>query len=461
LPEPFDEGEKAMPTSRSSGSYSQPVITSELHRRRKRYRAIAIVVGLVGGLVLAGAMVLATANRADGLGEVTQISVGFEHACALRTDASVHCWGRNASGAFGAGVIARPEDPAGMRTKRVSLDARAVSLSSGARHVCALLDNETVRCWGAGGDGQLGVNTIMDRSLPISVGLRRVVAISAGVGHTCAVHDKGRVSCWGLNDHGQTGSGQQRNPAAAVGNALGEIALDDEEFAGNAFENDLRPMPVEGPRHAIQVSTGYFHSCALERDGTVMCWGTNGQDQLGEVDVAGSIVALPVPNLSNVTQIDGGTWNTCARTKTSEVFCWGVDFFSTGEIGPIRVKGLPPVTSVSVGSTHACALANDQTVWCWGKNDSGQLGNGTIEDSRVAHQVRELNNVTSVSVGSQNSCAVTSNREPYCWGENLRFAVVGAPTRLPISVIPVRVVGYTLKPERPPNKFLSRLKNLF
>jgi alpha-tubulin suppressor-like RCC1 family protein len=408
---------------------------THVQRRRVRVRVFAVALVLVVVSASIGAVALARANRDPGFARVTQISVGFEHACALRTDKSIRCWGRNTTGAFGAGRIAREVEPAGLPTQQVSLHARARSVSSGARHVCALLEDESVSCWGAGSDGQLGNGTLIDRPLPARVALRRVTAIDAGVAHTCAVHDRGRVSCWGLNDHGQTGA--------------------------DPSEDSLTPTPVKGIVHATQVSTGYYHSCALEQRGTVSCWGTNDQDQLGSVNNESSSVARSVPNLVDVTQIDGGTWNTCARTKKGQAFCWGVDFFSTGAVGPVLVDGLPSVSSVSVGSNHACAVAVDHTVWCWGKNDSGQLGTGTIDDARTAQQVRQLRDVDDVSVGLQNSCARSKTQHVFCWGENIRFAVVGAPTRLPFSSVPVRVVGYNQKPTREATKIISRLKKFF
>src|SRR5262249_37871710 len=70
------------------------------------------------------------------------------------------------------------------------------------------------------------------------------------------------------------------------------------------------------------------------------------------------------------------------------VVCWGYN--GNGELGdgslvdrstPVRVMGLDGVVQVVVGGAHACALRADGTLWCWGLGTSGQLGNGTMTGS--------------------------------------------------------------------------------
>jgi len=42
---------------------------------------------------------------------------------------------------------------------------------------------------------------------------------------------------------------------------------------------------------------------------------------------------------------------------------------------------------VIVGGSHTCGRRDDGRMYCWGSNGSGQLGNGTIQDSRSASRV--------------------------------------------------------------------------
>ena len=89
------------------------------------------------------------------------------------------------------------------------VDGWAVKLSGYGygQHMCALLKNKTVACWGDNIDGQLGDGKKVDSGKPVAVvGLKNIVDVSAGYRHTCAVSDLGRVYCWGRNTYYETGA---------------------------------------------------------------------------------------------------------------------------------------------------------------------------------------------------------------------------------------------------------------
>ena len=92
------------------------------------------------------------------------------------------------------------------QTTRVDCEVRAVQITAGASHACALLTGGSIRCWGANQRGQLGDGTRTFRTAPVPVkGLADAVAVSAGDRHTCALKRDGTVWCWGENDFGQMG----------------------------------------------------------------------------------------------------------------------------------------------------------------------------------------------------------------------------------------------------------------
>ena len=87
-------------------------------------------------------------------------------------------------------------------------------LDAGDLHTCAVLDDDTVRCWGFSEFGQLGyanTDTIGDNELPggpIDLGTgRTATAVTAGANHTCALLDDASVRCWGNGGFGQLGYG--------------------------------------------------------------------------------------------------------------------------------------------------------------------------------------------------------------------------------------------------------------
>ncbi len=90
----------------------------------------------------------------------TIVDVGFgiyEHACALFADGSVRCWGDGTEGELGIGRMDRigDDEPASAGSP-VVLSRRATALAVGQRHTCALLEGGVVQCWGFGLDGELG-----------------------------------------------------------------------------------------------------------------------------------------------------------------------------------------------------------------------------------------------------------------------------------------------------------------
>ena len=107
---------------------------------------------------------------------------------------------------------------------------RVVDVSVGNWHVCAVLDDGSVKCWGRNDKGQLGLGDTGDRgdgsgemgdALPaVDLGSNRTaVHVSPNRGHSCAVLDDGSVKCWGGNDVGQLGLGDTENR----GDGLGEM----------------------------------------------------------------------------------------------------------------------------------------------------------------------------------------------------------------------------------------------
>lgn len=52
-----------------------------------------------------------------------------------------------------------------------------------------------------------------------------------------------------------------------------------------------------------------------------------------------------------------------------------------------KVPGLKNIVQVAIGGSHYLALRSDGTIFAWGKNDKGQLGDGTTDDSDTPVEV--------------------------------------------------------------------------
>ncbi|MCH8994391.1 MAG: hypothetical protein IH959_05405 [Chloroflexi bacterium] len=324
--------------------------------------------------------------------DVVAIAAGESHTCALLTSGAVRCWGENISGQLGNRTTANSSTPVDVE----NLDGKAVAITAGIRHTCALTAAGGVKCWGTNAFGQIGDGTIQNRSEPVGVsGLQHgVVAIGGGGYHTCAVTVAGGVKCWGRNSEGQVGNGTlefetvERAPVDVV---------------------DENRNPVSGMQ-TVAAGGGYGHTCALTTARGVICWGSRVWGEVGDgIFPEGhwrSAAAVSVVGLSEGTiavsaggpQRQGG--HTCVVMASGDVMCWGRGY--DGQLGeglavggnccvsnvPVPVAGLDAAAvEVATGGRHSCALLETGAVNCWGKNTYGQLGEGTTTDRITAASV--------------------------------------------------------------------------
>jgi alpha-tubulin suppressor-like RCC1 family protein len=172
------------------------------------------------------------------------MATGENHTCAILDDSRVKCWGVNIHGELGLGDIFNRGDnkrEMGDSLSAVSLGTgrTALAIDTGADHVCARLDDSSVKCWGDNSDGQLGLGDTFNRGdgagemgdslSAISLGTgRTATAIAAGYDHSCAILDDGLVKCWGINSSGQLGLGNtshRGDEAGEMGDSLPVVDL--------------------------------------------------------------------------------------------------------------------------------------------------------------------------------------------------------------------------------------------
>lgn len=191
----------------------------------------------------------------------------------------------------------------------------------------------------------------------------------------------------------------------------------------------LAATPAFATSHAGNaLATGTRHSCALNPGGTVQCWGTNSQGQLGDGTTTDRKAPGTVAGITTATQISAfGGDHTCAVLANGAVQCWGDN--GTGQLGngsstflnstqPTTVTGIATAVAVSAGVSHSCAVLASGAVQCWGQNNLGQLGNGTTVSSNLPVLVSGVSNAKDVSAGNTHSCAVLTTGGIQCWGAN-------------------------------------------
>jgi cysteine-rich repeat protein len=175
--------------------------------------------------------------------ETPELTAGVNFSCALARSGAVKCWGDNSYGALGLGDTEPRGDQPGemgdaLPTVNLGSGRRAIRVVAGDRSACAILDDGSLKCWGGNDWGTLGLGDTNNRgdepgemgdALPaVDLGIGRT-AKSVAVGrHICAVLDDGSVKCWGLNSYSQLGLGDDNNRGdepGEMGEALPRVDL--------------------------------------------------------------------------------------------------------------------------------------------------------------------------------------------------------------------------------------------
>jgi alpha-tubulin suppressor-like RCC1 family protein len=352
--------------------------------------------------------------------DVTAVTAGDGHTCAVTRAGAVWCWGDNRAGQLGDGTTTSRHTPVAVS----GLTSGVVAITAGDYHTCAVASAGALWCWGSNGNGQLGDGTTTNRLTPVVVsGIEGATAIAAAPSHTCAVASGGAVWCWGWNGSGQLGDGTTTD-------ALAPVAV---KYLGSGVAT---------------VTAGGAHTCAVTSAGAVWCWGSGTAGQLGDGNRTNALTPVSVSGLlSGAVAVTAGGSHTCALTSAGAVWCWGENEGKTGDgwtlwrLTPVAVSGLGSgVVAIDAGGSHTCAVTSAGAVSCWGGNGSGQLGDGTSTSQNTPVPVNGLaSGVAAVAPGNWHTCAVTDAGAVLCWGWN-EYGQVGDGTTT-WRVTPVAVSG--------------------
>jgi E3 ubiquitin-protein ligase HERC3 len=233
---------------------------------------------------------------------VKALSIGYAFNCAILDDDRLKCWGRGNNtvtdtgqgGELGVGGTAHlGNDPNEMGDNLAYAKLgtnpgtgqpwKVKKVAAGRTHVCAILENDRVKCWGRNdGGGHLGSGnslaygaTLVDDAIPfVDVGTSSATAqpwtvkdLGNGEYAMCALLANNAIRCWG-QDAGFGTLGRGGN--ATIGDGAGEM--------GNLLV-DVELTPGRTP---LSLFAGPLAVCAHVAGSTLNCWGSNQQGVLGQ-----------------------------------------------------------------------------------------------------------------------------------------------------------------------------------
>lgn len=343
----------------------------------------------------------------SGGGSWKYISVGgssgganSSHACGIKSDDSLWCWGGDSQGQLGNGAVAGQQNapyavPGGASWKAVS---------AGSLHTCGIQADDSLWCWGANLSGQLGNGNTTAQNAPVQISAGTFWSrISAGGSHTCGILTSGTANCWGRDTSGQVGN-----------NAAFTASL-------------TSPTALSGGGTWLSISASLTDtSCGMRNDYSIQCWGLNTSGQIGDNTVVNKGVPTALSGGGSWSAISTGTLSTCGLRSDGEMRCWGnknslpVNFPSLYAFAPMEIAGDYDWKMISSSDLHSCGIQADSTLWCWGTDTNGQLGNGAA-DSTFKYAPVSVSGGGSwiyVDVGGRSSCGIKSDNTLWCWGDD-------------------------------------------
>lgn len=296
----------------------------------------------------------ADATEVVGITNATQMSFGETAACARLSDGTVKCWGayiQNDSTTYRT-----PQDFFGINN--------AVSVKVGKDHILIRTTDGGLKAYGLNSDGRLGDGTLIQRLSPVDVSsipsTYQIVDYALSQTQSFALTSSGQILFWGPNSY----------------------QLD--YVWGVAATNYSVPTVTSAITNAVTITSGNDHTCILDNEGIVKCWGNNSWGEMGNDGYSRSNSPIQIENSSN--------------------------------------QLLSDFVAVEAGHEHTCAIKTDKTVWCWGLNQYGQTGighNDSLFEGRAKQAL--ISNVDQISAGRMHTMALKANGDVFIWGYNAHY----------------------------------------
>ncbi|MEO7033128.1 MAG: hypothetical protein ABI335_04860 [Polyangiaceae bacterium] len=259
---------------------------------------------------------------------------------------------------------------------------------------------------------------------------------------------------------------------ACGGHARTSSDADAAPSADATSDAEAGAFPLNAPR--LRLACGGSSTCFLTAQGSVSCWGTDADGELGNGSIDYTVKGpAPVTLLSPAVGLIGGPLQTCtfsandaaecwgllpslaatptpmptslplaavatialnvhdcAVTRAGDVYCWGADKFLGNGAGtsdsPVQVAGLHQAIDVAiatdseVGSGVATLVVlADGSVVGWGHAHGPGLTTDSSSDQLTPIPMTGLSGMRQITLGSSHACALLENAEVACWGSNV------------------------------------------
>jgi regulator of chromosome condensation len=381
----------------------------------------------------------------------------------------VYVCGEGSSGELGLGSAKGQTEVKRPRFNPILGDSSVVALSVGGMHTAVLTKDNKILTWGVNDQGALGRDTTWDGGLRDIDDGNDSDSDSSDSGSQTDVNPNestpGVVNMSGLPDD------IVFTQVACTDSATFALTSAGDVYGWGTFRSNeglfgfdpstliqLTPKLIAGLKNVVQIAGGANHVVALQKNGTVYCWGAGQQNQLGrrilERRAVNSLKPTAITNLKKIGYVGAGAYSSFAVKENGDVYSWGLNNFGQTGIAkeldeegnsktndvhmPILVeslRGKGKVTCIKGGQHHTIAVTDKNELLFWGRVDGSQAGvkiqdlpkeHVTFDSAGVARylvvpvQIPNIEAVTATA-GSDHCIAIDKNGKAWSWGFSTTF----------------------------------------
>eukprot|EP00931_Biecheleriopsis_adriatica_P018653 TRINITY_DN12991_c3_g1_i1.p1 TRINITY_DN12991_c3_g1~~TRINITY_DN12991_c3_g1_i1.p1 ORF type:complete len:613 (+),score=131.06 TRINITY_DN12991_c3_g1_i1:135-1973(+) len=247
----------------------------------------------------------------------------------------------------------------------------------------------------------------------------------------------------GSGGGGGTGRAARKKAAQEEAARLEALRIAEEEARRKAEEEEaariareaaerIRNRVLSASSTAYLIAGGFRHSCLIQEDGSLVCFGTSGRSQC-EVppDLGGPFVAVAAGNFHNcavqadgqlkcfgdnsfgqcsvpqnlraIKQVAAGYSHTVALDDKGKLISFGDSTYGQCMIP----DSLAPIISIAAGFKHTVLLQRTGKIVCFGDNSEEQC-----------EIPEDLGPVKAIAAGDFHTCVIQDDGKLVCWGSN-------------------------------------------
>lgn len=348
-------------------------------------------------------------NQSDNSSSWTQVSTGYYHTAAIKSDGTLWAWGLNTSGQLGDGTFIDKNLPT-----KVGVDNKWKQVSCGDSYTLAVKLDGTLWAWGANLYGRFGDGSISQevKSSPTQIGNgTNWTQVAAGNTQSVGIKSDGSLSNFNstgdvlISDYSGTLNWSQAATCYSIsaikadgtlwgsgGNVWGEIG-------DGSTTSRIKPVQIGSDNMWTKVVCGNYYTLGLKRDGTIWAWGMydNGSLGLGNLTSFGKPISVPtqIGTENDWSDISCNYMYSTAVKTDGTIWAWGKYNGSNGaQVGfsPIKVATVTNPLQIACGNGNSTGsilvLKKDGTLWSVGDNYYGQLGDGTNVNKTTPVQIK-------------------------------------------------------------------------